>query len=68
MYWQPWAFVGKQEAYITVEGLKITHYYQGVNIRRSHDITVRQCIFENNEDVLNNYFYGEQHQACSFKR
>lgn len=100
-------------SYVVVEGLKFTRYGSAMYIRRSSHITVRRCIFEDNEgagielndgnpgelklshdhlftenqfidhantqdygvqmyfssnvQVLNNYFYGMHHQACSFK-
>jgi hypothetical protein len=35
-------------SHIVIEGITITRYSQGINIRRSSHITVRKCIFLNN--------------------
>ncbi|MCD4831670.1 MAG: right-handed parallel beta-helix repeat-containing protein [Anaerohalosphaeraceae bacterium] len=37
------------QSHITIEGIKFTKYYQGIYIRRASYITVKNCIFYNNE-------------------
>lgn len=106
-------FIILDKSYIVVEGLKLSRYGSAMYIRRSSNLIVRKCIFEDNEgagielndsnpgelkfshdhlfvnnqfidhantqdygtqmyfstnvQVLNNYYYGMHHQACSFK-
>ncbi len=42
------AFRITNKSYIVIEGITITRYSQGINIRRSSHTTVRKCIFLNN--------------------